>query len=227
MPGDFGVRASESQAGTYSLSVRMSAPANPSSLPVKHFRIRNVNGRWNLSTKSQTSDTYASIPELIAFYQSQGEFSGVRLIRPLLKGGSAAPPAAAAAPAPAAVGGGSTRCSKCGFIGGPGDQFCGECGGKMFPMAAAPAPAAPAGKNCTKCGHANLAGNQFIQVTHQLIMLLQLLVSVNHAVMGCKSSSKARSQICTHAQCDQCVIITQQCPLLLLSSFIKLELLNP
>ena len=111
--GDFLVRSSQTESGSYSLSVRMHNELGASGLPIKHIRIKQgANGRWSLSVKNPTHDSFATVVDLIGYYQSKGEFSGIRLLRPAQTGSGAQ----------------DFKCFKCGCVLKAGEKFCGQCG---------------------------------------------------------------------------------------------------
>ena len=76
-PGDFMIRASESEPGHFALSVRLRGAAS-GSLPIKHHRIREVTGKYCISA----GELYTSIVELVAAYMAKGSASDIFLARP-------------------------------------------------------------------------------------------------------------------------------------------------
>ena len=81
------VRLSSRGGGTaYSLSARESMAPR-----VKHFKIESVGPQWKLGLKQADGQMFPTIPQLISYYKSLGDFSGVRLAKGAPKAGMMQP----------------------------------------------------------------------------------------------------------------------------------------
>jgi hypothetical protein len=81
-PGSFLVRVSSRGDNSYSLSARESMAPR-----VKHFKIEPVGPQWKLGLKISDGQVFPTIPQLISYYKSLGDFSGVKLAKGAPKAG--------------------------------------------------------------------------------------------------------------------------------------------